>query len=131
LKITKGYWINYWEPQHQLYNDNFIRSSCLRFDNDGISRVYHFKKDGSVDTSNCERNTHFDIKWKYSNNDSIFKYVGKNGSMKHKVLKLKNDTIILKFYEKEDVYNKGDIVYFVKYSPKSVPIYVEGTVVRF
>ena len=48
-KSSKDYWLIYWEPKRQI-TDNYIRSSCDKFDNDGIARVYHFKKIVSFST---------------------------------------------------------------------------------
>ena len=129
-KIREGFWLTYWEPKRQI-NDNYIRSACDKYDNDGISRVYLFKKDGSVDSTDNARDTQFDEKWKYSSYDSVFKFIGKTNSLKLKYIKADKDTLFLKFKEDFPPYKKNDLVYFVKYKPRSVPIYNEGAVIRF
>jgi len=129
-KIANGYWLIYWEPKRQI-NDNYIRSSCDKYDNDGIARVYLFRKNGSVDSADNERYTQFDSKWIYSSRDSIFQFVGKNNSIELKFVKIEKDTIFLKFKEAFSPYKKDDIVYLVKYTPRSVPILVGDSVIRF
>ena len=130
LKLGRTFGLYIGNLKRQI-NNNYIRSACDKYDNDGISRVYLFKKDGSVDSTDNARDTQFDEKWKYSSYDSVFKFIGKTNSLKLKYIKADKDTLFLKFKEDFPPYKKNDLVYFVKYKPRSVPIYNEGAVIRF
>jgi hypothetical protein len=130
MKISTGYWFTYWEPQNQLNNENFIRVSCVKFDIDNIEKVYHFNMNGSVDTTNNTRDTQFDIRWKYSSLDSTLTF-GDGSKLRFKLVRHTTDTIVLVFKNDFPPYKKNNIVCFVKYIPRSVPILVGDSVIRF
>ena len=108
-KIKQGYWLLYYEPKKQKNNDHYVRTSCNTYDKDGVSRLYYFNVDGSVDTTENARYSEFDVKWKFSSNDSLFKFGGKGGYYKFKYIKTEVDTIFLKGMEGCTYFKKGDI----------------------
>jgi hypothetical protein len=129
-EITKGYWFFYDDPKRQINNPKRLpHSSCEKFDTDGIWKSYYFKEDGSVDTTDNKRSTEFDVEWDYSANDSVFRF-GKKVFYYFKFVKIIGDTIILKAIGDLD-YKKDKIIYLVKYTPKSVPILVGDSIIRW